>query len=45
MDLVFEPGPMNGRLILSYAVSTNGKDFFFYNQITGNWQKIEQGKE
>lgn len=27
MDLVFGPGPMNGRLILSYAVSTNGKDF------------------
>ena len=39
MDLVFGPGPMNGRLIFSCAVSEDGKEFFIYDQATGLWNR------
>ena len=40
MDLVFGPGPMNGRLIFSCAVSEDGKEFFIYDQAAGVWNRV-----
>lgn len=41
IDLRYGPGPMNGRLVFGCAVSKDGKDFFRYDQVTGNWEKME----